>query len=291
MKTSSKASIATKNFAPVRTMLQKTHGKPKPVREHKRFIKGKVADTGEDPTGGFLHFMKSDINAPLERASLIESNVNMVQASSNKWAIRTTKQCPAIEKLPKLQQYREYNFPERSQEDVDRYKSFYLKSDNISIRVPELNKKDYKDSFLNLKTKFGPHTETIKDGWVPQGNFKTMNNRSSVSYNIINPSDNATSSAIVLKILDHKVTNKKKGVAEISDLTRAYNPNFNSNYKELLNENKSVFHRYNGIFSHMYDAAHRNGNIVVPFRNHDLVHDSHKHKSPQSGRKKSPKRE
>lgn len=94
-----------------------------------------------------------------------------------------------------------------------------------------------------------------------------MNNRSSVTYNILNNDSNSASGAIIVKMLDKKVTNKKKGVAEITDLTRPFHPNFNRNYKDYLNENPKIFNAYNGIFSHMYDAAHRNGNIVVPFRN------------------------
>jgi hypothetical protein len=104
---------------------------------------------------------------------------------------------------------------------------------------------------------------------VPQGNLKTMNNRSSVTYNILNNDHNQTSGVMVLKIFDKNITNKKKGVAEICDLTRAFNPNFNKKYQGTLDDKPNVFHRYNGIFSHMYDAAHRNGNIVIPFRNNN----------------------
>lgn len=96
-----------------------------------------------------------------------------------------------------------------------------------------------------------------------------MNNKSSVTYNIVNNGDNHFSGTMVMKILDNKVTNKKKGIGKMADLISPFNHNFNKNYENIVNETPSVFHRYNGIFSHMYDAAHRNGNLVVPFRNHN----------------------
>ncbi len=144
---------------------------------------------------------------------------------------------------------------------------------------------------MNLKNKFSSHTETFQDGWVPQGNFKTVNNRSSVTYNILSHDQNAISGAMVLKILDKKITSKKKGVAEIADLTRSFNPNINHKFRQFASEYPNIFHRYNGIFSHMYDAAHRNGNIVVPFRNNVNSETSRNtsSKSPKGNRNISPR--
>jgi hypothetical protein len=190
--------------------------------------------------------------------------------------------------LPKIQQYKDYYFPpRRTNEDIQAYRSFFHKTDNVTIRMPKITKIDDAASYLNLKRKYGSHSETYQTGWVPQGNFKTMNNRSSVNYNILSNDNNPTSGALVLKILDKKITNKKKGVAEIVDLTRPFNPNVSKKYVQTVNDNNSVFHRYNGIFSHMYDAAHRNGNIVVPFRNNSSLNDESGHKS--SARHFSPK--
>lgn len=101
-----------------------------------------------------------------------------------------------------------------------------------------------------------------------------MNNRSSVSYNILNNGDNKYSSAVVLKILDKKISNKKKGVTEIADLSRKFNPNFNQYFKEVHNENPDSFKRYNGVFTFMYDSAHKNGNIYIPFQKNISQHSS-----------------
>ncbi len=205
---------------------------------------------------------------PLERPKY--KPISKVEVDTQKWAVGTAKQPMTLEQLPKLQQFREYNFPERNQEDIEKRRENFPKTDHISIRAPKIKKKEDSESFLNLKNKMGPHTETYVDGWVPQGNFKTMNNRSSVTYNILSNDKNDLSGAVVLKMMDKKLNNKKKGVAEFSDLTRAYNPNINRKFRENHETNPNIFHVYNGIFSHMYDAAHRNGNIVVPFRNNNV---------------------
>lgn len=235
-------------------------------REYRRFKKEKVADTGEDPNGAIFEFIKNDIVRPLERP---KPPTERVSINTDKWAVGTAKNCSSLERLPKIQQYKDYYFPKRTPEESQKYRSFFHETDNISIRVPTIRHKDEKDSYLNLKNKFGPHTETYKEGWIPQGNFKTMNNRSSVTYNILSNDNNPVSGAVVLKILDKKLTNKKKGVAEFSDLTQPYNSNINHKFRNYYDDNKNIFHVYNGIFSHMYDAAHRNGNIVVPFRNNN----------------------
>ena len=95
-----------------------------------------------------------------------------------------------------------------------------------------------------------------------------MNNTSSVEYNILSPQEkNNIAGAVIMKILDKKIAAKKKGVAEFSDLTRPFNPNFFPIYTNSFNENNNIFMKYNGVFSHLYDSAHKNGDLVVPFRN------------------------
>jgi len=103
---------------------------------------------------------------------------------------------------------------------------------------------------------------------MPQGNQKTMNNMSSVEYNILSPTErNNIAGLVSIKCMDKKITSKKKGVAEFSDLTRKLNPNYFPQYSEAIKENKQIFRKYNGIFTYLYDSAYRNGEIVVPFRN------------------------
>jgi hypothetical protein len=98
-----------------------------------------------------------------------------------------------------------------------------------------------------------------------------VNNRSSVGYNIVSHEKHSVSGTLVINLLDKNVTNRKKGVAEISELGRPFNEHWNNHYNDIYSKKPNVFRVYNGIFSHMYDAAHRNGNMVVPFRDADQL--------------------
>ena len=149
------------------TGLQKQFGIPKQVKEYSRFFPDKIANTGKDPKGGYLDFMKNDILKPLDRnleelpssikpykkyemtkLNKIENNID-----NKKWALNTNKKYTSPEMIPKIQQYRDYNFPKliKDPEKVERYKNTYLKSDNISIRYPNLEKNSNADIDKSIK--------------------------------------------------------------------------------------------------------------------------------------------
>jgi len=71
----------------------------------------------------------------------------------------------------------------------------------------------------------------------------------------------------------------KKGVTEFADLTRTYYTANNENYSKYIDNH--IFHKYNGIFSHMYNAAQRNGNLVVPFKDKKSEDDIYISNSPR----------
>jgi hypothetical protein len=246
------------------TLLQQSHGKYKPVKPFNKYAKSKVANTGFDPQTAFIEFINKDISKPLEKPKPLAPILEIPQ---EKWAVGTVKKSASIEKVPKLQQYKNYYFPDKDNTKIDSYyKSYFLPTDHINIRVPKIEMKEDKQSYLHMKSQFGQHTET-KNPWEPQGNHKTINNRSGVDYNIINHNDNSISGALIVTVSDKKVMNRKKGVSEIAELTKPFHTNFNKEYTEIYNDNNRVFHNYKGIFSHMYDAAKRNGNIIMPFAN------------------------
>ena len=94
--------------------------------------------------------------------------------------------------------------------------------------------------------------------WVPRPtDSKSLNNRSSVAHNIVSHEDNKFSAPMIVGILDKKVTNRKKGIVEIVDLNHLMARNTNPDY--MKNFNPHQFKRKNGVFSHLYDAAHRFG--------------------------------
>ena len=58
---------------------------------------------------------------------------------------------------------------------------------------------------------------------------------------------------------------RKKGVGEFSDLSKTFRVNVNKDFIQKYEENPKRFYKFTGIFSNMYDASHKNGNIITPF--------------------------
>lgn len=91
------------------------------------------------------------------------------------------------------------------------------------------------------------------------GLSKTLNNRSSVHHNIITGDNNIYSCDMKPGLLDKQVCNRKKGITEIRDLGGPSSMNRNPDYVKAFGENQNNFKRQNGIFTHLYNAAHRFG--------------------------------
>ena len=195
------------------------------------------------------------------------------------WALHTTKLCPSAEKLPKLQQYKQYIFPRRIKEEAEKYQNSFLESDHIGVRIPafvnEIEEKRSK-SFIDYKNQYGVHSESEKT-WEPSEPKTTLTNKSSVTYDIINHEKKDFNFKLVS--LQKDVNKNKKGVGEFADLTKTFATNFNKKYQSVLNSNEKIFYNHNGIFSHMYDLAHRNGNIIMPFRQSKIPAQRNKNRS------------
>ena len=96
--------------------------------------------------------------------------------------------------------------------------------------------------------------------WKPhEGGLKTLNNRSSVPHNIISHEANKHSPGLVLGLLDKNVTNMRKGIGEYHDLQRITAINPNPEYLRSYQDNNDLFKRKNGVFTYLYDSAHRFG--------------------------------
>ena len=65
--------------------------------------------------------------------------------------------------------------------------------------------------------------------------------------------------------MNKTLNDRKKGIGEYADLTKTFRLNFNKDFAEKFKSNPFRFHKYTGIFSNMYDASHKNGNIIPPF--------------------------
>ena len=62
------------------------------------------------------------------------------------------------------------------------------------------------------------------------------------------------------------IQNKKKAIAEISDIGRLYNPNYHPEYQKAYKLNNSAFRRKPGCFTHLVDDAQRKGSLSKPFQ-------------------------
>lgn len=235
-----------------------------------KLMKTKVADTGTDPKGSLMEFINQDIIRPLERPklSLYERNDSK---QIDKWAIGTSKRCNNELFEPKKQQFTDTFYHKKIGND-DLYRKTFIKTDNIAIRQePKSNSTniDKKPKRLPVINPSYESQNRENQGYTNDVMYKTLNNRSGAFYNIIDLDSNYVSKKPVVKLFDTKAANMKKGICEFADLTRLYAPNYNNDYKNEFALNKNIFKLNTGIFSHLYDRSHRNGNMVAPFGTRD----------------------
>jgi hypothetical protein len=252
-------------------LVQKNFHAYKPVRPFNRFGKPKIANTGIDPSTVFINFNNKDPTQPYnakDSSVYNEDYRKYVPTEPLKWSVGNTYICNDERLLPRREQFKEYNFSKHIKEDEEKYRSNYLPTDHISIRMPKGSKSVDNRNFpyLQMKSEFGPN-ENSDSYWVPKIQDKaTMSNRSSVEYNIINNQENPLTGVVNVGILDKAVNNKKKGVAEFSDYLKPFNYNPNKRYLKYYDKNNDRFLYYKGVFSELYDSAARNGNIYMPFK-------------------------
>jgi len=177
--------------------------------------------------------------------------------------LNTSKNCPLEENLPKIQQYKNYFFHKISKEDKEKYANYFLPSDHLAIRYPDKNFLENKSyPFLEMKAQYNAQSCT-NNSWQPKNNQKSVNNISSVAYDIITNGKNEH--YFKPKGDMKKINFKKLGFGHIADMNHPFYPNFNKDYRKAFEENKNIFKCYNGIFSKMYEDSSRNGNIYLPF--------------------------
>ena len=251
------------NFSSLR---QKQFNAPNPVREYTRFIPEQFANTGINPSNKLKEFMLKDVIHPIQRdRTLLYPNTTYnLQSRKNKWTLDYGVSCATESNIPKFQQYKEYYFPKRTQESVDKYHNIFLPTDNVAIKIPKFEKKK-KEDFLNMKKEYNFNTES-GSSWGPRSYTKSVNNHSSVNYDIITFQGGEGACDNTANILEKKLINKKKAVGEYKDLTKTFSINLNRKYESAYSQNNKRFHVFNGIFTHLYDASFRNGNIMMPFR-------------------------
>ena len=278
-KIDSKIGLKLTNFSPKFAKRQLEFCTPRPVREYKRFISFRKSLTGLDPYYKYINFTNKDIINPMQRPTLYEkfdiksptyqhNNLyNTKRNNEKKWAIGTVARAPDEDRLPKRQQFKIYYFPPKyNNKDPENYKKFFLKTDCIGIRVPQISKINSDKSFIKMKIGYSASNETkIENQWVPSAGENSNNNISSKNYNIINFRPLSNERKTNNRILNKSLNYRKKGIGEYYDLTNVYNKNFNKEYSKKFEENPKRFYKFNGVFTNMYDSSNRNGKITLPF--------------------------
>ena len=264
---------------PTHNIKQKEFNNPRPIRQYRRFLPTKKALSGMDPHGTLTEFIKKDIVIPLHRKNLFTDFFDIKSPSykhndliktkmneNSKWALDTIARAPNYETLPKVQQFKTYYFPPKyNNKDPIKYRAYSLRTDHIGIKIPKIKKIEKINSFLKLKEDYCVSTETDKQNWWRPFPIKNLGkNSSSKEYNIINfkPILEKNSN---FEMMNKTINYRKKGNGEFNDLTRTFRVNVNKVFREKFEQNPNRFRRFTGIFSNMYDAAHKNGNIIRPF--------------------------
>ncbi len=260
-----------------------------PPKFQRRLILRHEAKKSEAPGcsefGVLSEMIKKELVKPFDRSKELSEfymkknySVNLDEVK-DKWAFNYVKQSASPDKIPKMQQYKSYNFPLINKEGKEYYKNCFVENDNINIKPPKI-KDGNKNKFLKMKQKFNSSVEMKEHCWQVKVAENSINNRSSVSYNIISQDENKVSGWRMPKALDVKVNNMKKGVSEYYDLSRLQAPNYSPKFAESLEKNKEQFRGFNGIFSNVYVSSHRNGNLIQPFKGgfFGKAHNLEKHK-------------
>jgi len=226
-------------------------------RNYTRFKGYKQANTGIDPLGTIREFIAKDV------VQNIDIHRDMARRVDD---LNSRKDYPAIGTTMKVAGGRIVGEKPLSLEGTEASRVVRLKTDHISFNPPASTQR-FQNVYDKLLTK-SPYSGNFESqqGWKEMSGYKTVNNKSSVTYNILTNDTNSWSGAEILRTLDKKVTNRKKGIAEFCDLAHVGARKVNQGHHEALASDPKVFYRKLGIFSNTYDAAVRNGNPNGPFR-------------------------
>lgn len=237
----------------------------------------------------------SKLDDDFTRKKKIEYN----QGYSDKWATNFDKSCPNLNNISKIQPFKNYNFFNRNMQndnDVNNYKNFYVENDNIAIRPLKLVGHTETLKLLEAKSLFGSHHESLVKSWIPKMPV-SINNRSSVAYNILSP-ENKKEQQFWAKKVDQSlrnvnINNRQKSITEFADLTSPGGLRFNDDFEKEYSKNPNLFKKYLGVFTNMYEVSQRCGNLSVPFHKssdfeigRDHIHESPKKITYCSRRKK-----
>jgi hypothetical protein len=207
-----------------------------------------IYGTGVDPNGSFLEFTKKDV---CKNIDIYRDTIGHI-AQGTAFTARNQSHVQSRQK---------------NKEGNQTCNSTLLSTDHISYALPK-SQRPFQKIFDQIITQTA-HTaniETADKSWEPYNCVKTLTNKSSVGYDILSYAPNKYCGCEVPSILEKKITNRKKGVAEYADITRVTALRMNAVHNEAYKINFNIFKKKTGMFTHMYDAAIRNGGMSNPFK-------------------------
>lgn len=202
-----------------------------PKSSSERFKPTKVYNSGVDPIGTWVEFIKKDPIQNLDVHRDLRSYPTLPPINPDKPTIGCTKIVRTV-------------MPDKPKVN------YVIPTDRISFAKPEASMK---------RVFHSPSTNFIEQGWEPRRQTTSFINCQSTKYNILNFQEQP--SAVVRKtaLIDAR---RFKGLGEFEDLA---NSNLNPSYKDKFDQAPRAHYRKTGIFTHVYDAAARHGYITMPF--------------------------
>ena len=117
--------------------LQKSFGQPKLSPSINRFGNNvRIAYSGIDPSAAKIQFVSKSPVKPIEKHIPYYDRPKFV--SNPRYVVGTTVKVASPEFHPKIEALGDYSFPAKNTLKVEELKNHFLKSDNISVRIPKL---------------------------------------------------------------------------------------------------------------------------------------------------------
>lgn len=267
--------------------MQKTFGKPKGGSNRNNYPKRKIANTGDDPEGCVIDFIKREIVKSPNRVSCLNYIYNRDSDSDSfntNETMRMKKRGNVKRKWVNLLSDQNSNSKSIGKGIADSSEGANeatMRTFNSPASKPNkpliIQGNPSRLSFIDIKSHHGSNIES-KHCWSPQCNdnsnsnltnnyFDGRNNRNSVQYNIISHVNNALTGPKPLLIHLNQSNNIRKGICEFKDLTNPFYLKHNQEFvkeSSFHNETPKQFYNLKGIFTHMYDFGLKNG--VLPFK-------------------------
>jgi hypothetical protein len=88
------------------------------------------------------------------------------------------------------------------------------------------------------------------------------------------------------KLMDIKLSNRKKCIGEYNDLYHIFYPNFNKKYENTYKDNQNIFKNHKGRFTHLTEIGIKNENILDLFTNKNKNFKNDSKKTEDNGNNK-----